>query len=543
MPQRRLYRTPEHHRIFSLPTKQPVADLSPLDDILRRPGGTMSLRPVQRESLYELGTSGGLFGPLSVGTGKTLLSLLAPVVVQSARPILLIPAALIEKTERDRRELSKHWLSPNTLRVMSYERLSQVQSENTLTYYRPDLIILDEAHRVKNRRAGVTRRILRYMHANPETKCVAISGTIISKSIKDFAHIIRWCLKDKAPVPETEDEVQLWADALDSDVNFLNRVDSSILAPTIEEARKVFADRVLSTPGVVYSRDGGIPNALNIKGHIIEAPPVTQANFKGIRETMVTPTGWAFAEAAQLWQYCRELALGLIYRWNPYPPEDWRNARRDWASFVRETIAHSHTLDTELHVAQAVDRGDLDSAELVAWRAVRDSFKPNVVPVWYSENVIEWCARWLQEPGICWVEHTLFAQRLSERTGVPYYGGEGLDAQGKFIEDNPGGPTIASIDANCTGRNLQYKWSRNLIVSPLSSAKKCEQLLGRTHRTGQPQDEVTCDVLFACRENFESWEKALTLARATQDLTGTPKLLLATLDIPSQEGLTGAVWK
>ena len=503
----------------------------------------MSLRPVQREALYALGTAGGLFGPLSVGTGKTLLSLLAPVVVQSQRPLLLIPASLVEKTERDRRELSKHWLIPNNLRIMSYEMLSQVKSENTLTYYRPDLLILDEAHRAKNKRAGVTRRIARYMHANPETKCVAISGTIISKSIKDFAHIIRWCLKGNAPVPETEDELLLWSDALDSDVQFLARVDSSILAPTIEEARKVFAERVLSTPGVVVSRDGGIPNALNIKGHIIEAPPVTQANFKNIRETMTTPDGWMFSEAAQLWMYCRELALGLHYIWKPRPPQDWCNARRDWASFVRETIAHSHVLDTEMHVAQAVDRGDLSSPELAAWRNIKDTFTHDVEPIWHADNVIDWCADWLKEPGICWIELTLFAERLAARTGLPYYAGDGLDAKGNFIEDDPGGPIIASIDANCTGRNLQYKWSRNLIVSPMSSAKKWEQLLGRTHRTGQPVDEVTVDVLFACKENWESWDKALTIARATQDLTGTPKLLLATVDLPSQAGLSGAVWK
>lgn len=499
----------------------------------------MSLRDIQKQSLWELGLNGGFFGPQRVGCGKTISTLLSALIVGAKRPLLLIPASLLEKTERDRRDLAKHWRLPTFLRVVTYESLSRVSAETLLTYYRPDMLILDECHRVKNKRAGVTRRVDRYIRANPDVIVAAYSGTIIGKSIKDFAHILRWALKSRAPVPKTEDETDIWADALDEDVNFLSRVDPGPLGGDIEEARKKFRDRLLNTPGVVASLNSDIPNALNIFGHVFPVNQVTEDNFKLLRADWARPDGEKFSEAAKLWMYARELALGLHYAWNPSPPQEWLTARRNWKSFAREIISRSRTLDTEMHVAQAVDAGTIKSPELAAWRAIRDSFKINVVPIWHDDSALKWCENWLKKPGICWVEHVFFAQELARRTGLPYFKEEGMNAQGLFIEDAKG-PIIASRDSNATGRNLQKTWSRNLIVSPFPDAKLLEQLIGRTHRDLQPEDEVTVDVLFGCRENIESWDKAIARAKTISQLTGhEQKILNATIDLP--EGLSRLV--
>jgi hypothetical protein len=50
-----------------------------------------------------------------------------------------------------------------------------------------------------------------------------MSGTVMKSGVRDFAHILRWALKNRAPIPETEDEVSTWADALDEKVNPLSR--------------------------------------------------------------------------------------------------------------------------------------------------------------------------------------------------------------------------------------------------------------------------------------------------------------------------------
>lgn len=71
---------------------------------------------------------GGLFGPIPVGEGKTLISLLAPYLLQAQRPVLLLPAMLVEKTHRERAELSKHWHIPLNIRLISIESLGRVNS-------------------------------------------------------------------------------------------------------------------------------------------------------------------------------------------------------------------------------------------------------------------------------------------------------------------------------------------------------------------------------------------------------------------------------
>ena len=220
--------TPEWQRIKNLPrriwTDEAAAALAvEMTRELKTPRGTMSLRPVQAVALYEAMQCGGLFAPIRVGGGKSLITLIMPLVLEAKRPILLLPAALIEKTWHERKTLELHWRLPTNLMLLSYEMLGRVNAAERFGYIEPDLIIADECHRLKGKRAGCTRRTVRYMKEHPETKFVALSGTVMKSSLKDFAHIIKWCLKDGAPMPHTEDEVTSWSDAVDEKVNPMAR--------------------------------------------------------------------------------------------------------------------------------------------------------------------------------------------------------------------------------------------------------------------------------------------------------------------------------
>jgi hypothetical protein len=123
----------------------------------------LKLRRIQAIAIHDIGTYGGLFAPIGVGEGKTLITLLAPYVLEAERPLLILPASLIKKTDRARVQLSRHWLIPENLQTISYEMLGRVQSAAFLEKYQPDLIIADEVHKLKNKRAAVTRRVSRYM--------------------------------------------------------------------------------------------------------------------------------------------------------------------------------------------------------------------------------------------------------------------------------------------------------------------------------------------------------------------------------------------
>lgn len=576
--------TAEVSRIAALPrrvwSEEEAAKLaSMLTQELKTPDGTMALRPVQAISLYEAMEVGGLFGPVRVGGGKTLVTLLLPLVLEAKRPVLLLPATLVEKTWHDRKNLAAHWRLPTNIQIISYELLGLVQSAQKLEYIQPDLIVADECHMIKNHRAGRTRRVVRYMNARPETRFVGVSGTVMKGSVCDFAHLLRWALKDQAPIPATDDEVQAWADALDEKVNPLSRRRPEALfklagpardrgkelAQLLDEheqddmtrARRAFQSRLLETRGVVASaRTDGVTCSLRVSALEYQPSPVTEQHIGNMRSGVVdahgkyvvrpwtTPDGWTFSEAIEFRMYLRQLALGFHGVWDPRPPPEWVEARRDWAGFVRETLAESRTLDTELQVVNAVDAGRLQTRTLGAWRAVRDTFTIQPKDIWHDDAALDACASWMErEKGIVWSEHRFFARRLAELTGAPYYGANGLNERGESITHvKPGRAIIASVQANATGRNLQM-FSTNLVTSCPPGPAVMEQLIGRTHRDGQEADEVTVDILLGCREHADAFQRALDGARAAADTLGhDQKLLLADILMPDTNNRKGPLW-
>jgi hypothetical protein len=552
----------EFARISSLPRRS--LDVAPslvdaMTEALRTPSGTMRLRSIQALALHDAGTLGGGFFPIDVGGGKTLISLLAAWVLDAKRPLLLLPAGLIDKTKRERAELAKHWLIPNHVRLLSYEMLGRVQAADDLDRYQPDLFIGDEIQKLKNPDAAVTRRIDRYMTANPETRFVALSGTAIDRSLLEFGHILRWCIKGEAcPIPRNDNEFTEWALALDAKVDELRRYAPGAFLqwsewpdlPPLTQARRGFQKRLVETPGVVASSQEGerIGTSIYVRAITYSMAKTTEDLFTTIREEMQHPVdGWEL-EPIDVWRHARELALGYTNIWDPRPPDDWADARREWFAFVRRVLGRSKRLDSPEHVEMACRAGELSCAELDAWRAIEPTFMPNDVPVWHDDSALQVAAKWMKSHphGIVWVEHVAFGERLEELTGFPYFREEARDATGLHIYD-ANGPIIASIDACREGLNLQTKWNQNLFTAPQEGPGVWQQAIARTHRPGQQADEVTVDVMLGCLEHAKAWRHALTGAFAVRDITGSEqKLLLADITWPSEgeiESWRGARWK
>jgi len=570
-------RTREIERIAALPRRvwsdeaaQRLAEMMTRE--LRTSKGTMKLRPVQAIALYEAMECKGLFGPIRVGGGKTLLSALLPVVLEAKRPVLLLPATLIEKTVTDFKKLREHWRIATNLQLISYEILGLVQSAEKLQYIQPDFIEADEGHFLKNAKAGRTRRVNRYMREHPETMFAVFSGTAMKGSLRDFARMLRWALKDRAPIPLTDDEVDVWADALDEKVNPLSRRRPEALFDLAAEplhasdmefgsvtaARRVFQSRLLETKGVVASsKNDGVTCSLRVSALEYQPAPITEQHIGNMRHGVKddqgeytvlpwsTPDGWTFAQAIEFRMYLRQLALGFHGIWDPRPPLAWSSARYAWAVFVRETLSRSRTLDTELQVVHAVDAGKLSTKTLDAWREVRDTFKIQPRDVWHDDTALGVCGEWMErEKGIVWTEHVFFGLRLAQLTGAAYYGANGLNQSGESITNvKPGRAIIASVQANGTGRNLQM-FSTNLVTSCPPSAYTVEQLFGRTHRDGQEADTVTVDILLGCREHHDAFYRAVDGARAAADTLGhDQKLLLSDICMPDISSRRGPLWQ
>lgn len=507
-----------------------------LSSELRVRGSTATLRPIQAIAIAEAVDAGGLLGVLGVGSGKTLVSLIAPLMMGCARPVLIVPAALRAKTEQDRRLWERELRLHPAIRVISYESLQHPDHADDLSMLAPDCLICDEAHRLKHTTSARTKRVLRYLYAHPTCRLIVLSGSSTSSSLLDYEHLVRFALPGACPVPRHRAETERWAAALDADTPEWDRPSPRALLalspPTDDEAgadelttaRRRYSRRLRDTRGVVISHDVRVRASLEIRGLDVVCPPAIRGALTELERTWRTPTGDELRYALEVWRYGRELSMGFFGRWEPAPPAEWLAARAAWALFMRGKLAcDSPAYDSPARVALAFP----DSCELARWREVRDSYDPKAHTVieWIDDTIARRAADWLADPdpGIVWTEHVALGRRVAELAGVPYLGGGDESAEAIL---NIHGPFVTSIQARSEGVNLQDRYARNLICSAPASAVSWEQLLGRTYREGQDRARVLVDLCLHSAPLCGSLATALRRAQYIQDTKEIPQRLL-----------------
>lgn len=506
---------------------------------LKTPRGQMTLKKIQAAALNAAYQTRGLFAAMPVGSGKTLVTLLAPGLLGAKRPLLLLPASVRDQTVGwVIPEMREHWkLHPN-LTVMSYEELSLERNADFLERLRPDCIIPDEAHMLKHLSSGRTKRITRYMAANPLTPFLPLSGTSSSYTIMSYWHLVHWALKPQnAPVPTGWHEADQWARALDERVPHMERLAPGALLnlspprpedaaeEPIVRARHAYRDRLTQTMGVVAGTEKELGTSLLLKAaKAPRVPPEVKALQEILQDTWATPTGEEFTEATRLAAHMRTAACGFYNRWDPQPPEEWMKARSAWMAIERHILKYNRRqLDTAKQVRTWV-KSDSKAAQARAvlehWEAVEPTFKPNSVPVWVSDYLVRACAEWLEDgPGIVWTYYPAFGQAVARMARAPYFG------EGDSSILDASGPIVASADAHGTGKNLQ-QWNRNLLATPTKSGEKLEQLIGRTHRMGQMADVVTFEVFQHMQIYRDDLQNAFAEARMAEQTMRSPQRLL-----------------
>ena len=527
-----------------------------LTQLLRTANGTMSLLPVQAIALREFWLVGGLFGSMGVGSGKTLLSALLGTVGQASRPVLMEPAKLLDgKTEKELGQLALHWhFQAPTL--LSYESLGVVSGKATLEQLSPDLLILDEAHKLRNPHAARTRRVSRYLKAHPECRVCVLSGSMIKRSIKDYAHLLKWALRGLSPLPLSREILDDWDFALSEKIDMCNRIHPGVLLEwcepgEIEEhglinaARRAYSRRLDQTPGVVCHHVAAEDVGADIVIREIrpEIGAATEDAFQTLRDKWELPNGQELVEGCEIYRHAREMALEFYYVWKTPAPREWLDARKDWGSFVRAELKLSRTFDSPDEVARAFPT----QPELLRWRAIRDSYEPETRIEWLGMGVLNLCAQWLKEhSGVAFVEHTQFGQQLAALAGVPYFGAGGRDAiTGLGIDNYHGRSAVLSIASNSEGRNLQDRWSKMLVVSPPPNGPAWEQMIGRLHRPGQEANLVEIWVLVSALEQATAfWQAHADADLAENANKEEPKLSLADVQVTPLEQLPwGARWE
>lgn len=498
---------------------------------------------------------------------NTLLTLLAPTLIGSEKPVLLIPGSLRKKTFNDaQRYRAEGWLVHPRTEVVSYEQVSR--NPDLLLSIAPDTLICDEVQALKNVRAGCTKRVSRFMKIDPETKFMGLSGTLSTRSLLEFWHLLMWSVRPNLmPIPRNYGEVSEWALAVDEKVEDHARMAPGALITVLGKGIEVPSDtpehlkklaharmavkrRLHETAAFMHTSQLSCDASISMEIIVPPASPIIDASIQDLREALRNTgedeLGELLLRPADVWAKARMKAQGFEYEWEPPPPDEWRQRRRNWHRYIRWALdAHGRHLDTPMQVAQAVDKGVLDKlfdvsldAEkpdlrlpkdiLGAWREIYPTYKYRLVPRWIDESRVRWVAdKYLaktNDPWIVWVEHVAVGQKLAEISGRPFHHNKGLDANGKHIEQATG-PIIASVDSNGLGMNLQ-QYCQNFIMSAEPTGKTWEQMFGRTHRQGQLADHVTYEILEACKEHAEGLAQVLLDAHYAFQTLGQPQRLL-----------------
>lgn len=304
----------------------------------------------------------GLFGPISVGWGKTLITLMCSNIAYTRfgvkKILLLAPSSVMSqlldrdlkwartrvpinypihvlhnKTAKARRQISHS--GQNGVYIFPYSLLSAKDAADNLEAIDAGLIVCDEIQYIKDRRAARTKRIMEYVDKKRPLG-VGLSGTITRKSISDYHHLIRWCLGECSPLPLSVSMASDWSVVLDADadpfssanstgpidplVHWAREVDSKNLTTYTTDRsgfRRAYKLRLTTCPGVVASEEAEIGVSLILQNEPIKG----YDNYEGynrlksyieeVEEVWATPNGDEIEHAIHKYKWLYELSAGF----------------------------------------------------------------------------------------------------------------------------------------------------------------------------------------------------------------------------------------
>ena len=277
---------PEFRRIRALPTRdwRTAYDVPELVDRYSRElslTGSGRLLPMQAVGLHELRVFRRLYVVAGLGTGKTLLSALAPTILgfTGAETVFIPPHPLVKQTRDALTELSSEWRVASPENVLSAKLFSNAEYASYLLDLKPRVVILDESQTFGNPGSGRSARLQQYLDLYPGTHVITLTATPGDSSLASVRHLLRWTLGSDCPVPLDRSEFWIWCQALDDDPGFdvttsakRNRAPPGKLAdlcpevpsPDLAAIRAAVGLRIASTPGCFYYRIDDTESQLEI---------------------------------------------------------------------------------------------------------------------------------------------------------------------------------------------------------------------------------------------------------------------------------------
>lgn len=332
------------------------------------------LWPVQANAVWHFQAFGGLFGPIGVGWGKTLISLM---IAQShharggEKTLLLVPPQVYSQlTEHDiqwartkvpltfpinrlgkttaARRIQIAQSGRPGLYILPMSCLSTRDTADLLEGISPDLIIADEAHMLSTAGRSARGRRIRDLIRELEPKVVALSGTITSKSVLDYHTLLRQATGKNCPLPLGAAQAAEWGEVIDSGgsagggrtgplmplVKWAIRSDPENSYPdSVVGFRRAYQRRLVTCPGVVSTGDAEIGVALLHKNYVAVKPKTRpgygdmQEHLTRIDDEWVTPAGDEIDHAIHTYKWKYELSAGFYNNLVWPTPEELAQSR------------------------------------------------------------------------------------------------------------------------------------------------------------------------------------------------------------------------
>jgi len=476
-------------------------------------------------------------------------------------PISLTFHNLAGKSREMRGRLAKS--NASGVYIFPYTLLSVPDTLELLYAIDADLVLSDEVHHLKHLRAARTKRLFHWMKERDEKgarpQFVGMSGTITAKSLSDYQHLTHAALGDKSPLPTTAAATFRWGRVLNAGES-PSAYERHLLRPLLqwsgetnddqESYRNAFQKRFTSAPGIVVYGEKKLGTSLLFQAIEPRAPNAQVLSLiKKVATDYETPDGEPIDHAIHCYKWLAELTSGfynsLVWpsaevfadrRKLPLPEAELRLAHakehlvleqeyhKELRQFFKDAPAG---LDTPREVGTAIFKGKIGGPLADLWFAVKDADfagRPDrdSIPVrvddYKVQEVVTW-AKSVKPGGIAWVHHIEMGewvvQALKEAGIDALHCPAGADELLESVGDpNRGGKgdriVVASMEAHATGRNLQAFQHQFLVQWPRSPLL-AEQVVGRTHRTGQAADELIFFYLISSPIIFDSVNLAATL--------------------------------
>lgn len=406
--------------------------------------------PMQAWMLHEIGIVRGLIAQASVGAGKTVCNILAPLAMglkENESALLLVPPTLVEQTEIDYRLIAQHFRVPAlmvrkagqddkpyqvagapTLYVVGYSMISQTENSDIFEEISPSLIIADECDALKDRTAARTMRFLRYFSGTDKmtkaerrarlssTRLCAWTGSITDSRIEEYQHLALLALREKSPLPLSREVTEEWGRCLNANATspagrLLERMVETVdpvLGPLCrpgESVRTGFHRRLRETMGFVIANAGRVivegsedKREVELDIREKEAPPlpprVAEALAKvrkGTRPDSMfgSPDDETLVDALAIAKCAQEVACGMFYRWK-FPPIKGvlqkRETIEEW--YKARKLWNSELRDMLMRGEEFLDTPKL--CENAARRAYGEMERDPRRPVWKSDAWPRW---------------------------------------------------------------------------------------------------------------------------------------------------------